>query len=436
MFIPTLSVIPSINRLVYSLVFHMGSAQDYVEVEVPSYFRCPISMELMRDPVTVSTGVTYDRQSIENWIFSCKKKTCPATMQQLENFDLTPNHMLRRLIKGWCVANSSKGVEQIPTPRPPIDSDQVSELLEAALRSPWLEGINALKKLRSLARESEANRQCIAAFGSSHALASLINCYCCEENGNENFGACEEALGILHLIPITHETAKSLTETAFIRSMALILQKGTTEARLHATVLMQKVSLWISDWEFVARERIDIFQGLLELITGEVCHQATVAALVVLIAICKKSRKNRLLAIEAGAVFSLIELLPDTQKPKCERMLDLLDMLVDYAEGRAAMADHAMGIAVVSKNIIRVSKTATKKAVRILWSLCTYSSNAFILREMLQCGAVSKLCTLQQLDCTNKTKQKAKEVLKLHANTFIASACLPHQMRSEYPNYI
>ena len=56
-----------------------------------------------------------------------------------------------------------------------------------------------------------ANRQCIATFGSSHALASLINSYCCEENENENFGACEEALGILHLIPITHETAKSLT---------------------------------------------------------------------------------------------------------------------------------------------------------------------------------------------------------------------------------
>eukprot|EP00253_Pinus_taeda_P016599 PITA_16599 len=248
-----------------------------------------------------------------------------------------------------------------------------------------------------------ANRQCIAAFGSSHALASLINSYCCEKNENENFRACEEALGILHLILITHEIAKSLTGTAFIRSMALILQKGTTEARLHATVLMQK---------------------------------ETVAALVVLIAICKKSRKNKLLEIEVGAVFSLIELLPNAEKPKCERILDLLDMLVDYAEGRAAMVDHATGIAVVSKKIIRVSEISTKKAVRILWSLCTYSSNAFILREMLQSGALSKLCTLQQLDCTNKTKQKAKEVLKLHANTFRASACLPHPMRSDYPNYI
>ena len=145
--------------------------------------------------------------------------------------------------------------------------------------------------------------------------------------------------------------------------MALTLHKGTTEARLHAAVLLQKVSTCISDWEFIARERINIFQGLLEIIMDEVCHNATMAALVVLIAICKKSRKNRLWAIEAGAVFSLIELLPEAEKPKCEKILDLLDMLVDYAEGRAAMADHAMGIAVVSKKIIRVSEIATKKAV-------------------------------------------------------------------------
>eukprot|EP00253_Pinus_taeda_P005457 PITA_05457 len=208
-----------------------------------------------------------------------------------------------------------------------------------------------------------ANRQCMGAFGSSHALASLINSYCSEENENENFEACEEALGILHLIPITHETAKSVTE------------------------------------------------------------KATMVAFVVLIEICKKSRKNRLLATKAGAVFSSIELLSNAEKPKCERILDLLDMLMDYAEGRAAMADHAMGIVVVLKKIIRVS-------------LCTYSSNAFILRDMLQCRALSKLCTLQQLDCTNKTNQKAKEVLKLHANTFKASACLLHLMKSDYPNYI
>ncbi|CAN1158387.1 U-box domain-containing protein 26 [Linum perenne] len=37
-------------------------------IQIPYHFRCPISLELMRDPVTVSTGQTYDRSSIESWI--------------------------------------------------------------------------------------------------------------------------------------------------------------------------------------------------------------------------------------------------------------------------------------------------------------------------------------------------------------------------------
>jgi len=106
-------------------------------------------------------------------------------MRPLENSDLTPNYItLHRLNKGWCAANSSKGVEQIPSPRPPIDSDQVSRLLQATIRSPSFQGTNALKKLRSLASENEGNRRCIAASGSSHVLASLINPSCCEEKEN------------------------------------------------------------------------------------------------------------------------------------------------------------------------------------------------------------------------------------------------------------
>ncbi|KAM1186258.1 hypothetical protein ACFXTH_015401 [Malus domestica] len=58
----------------------------------PYHFRCPISIELMKDPVTISTGVTYERNNIEKWFFSYKKKTCPATMQSVKNFDMIPNH--------------------------------------------------------------------------------------------------------------------------------------------------------------------------------------------------------------------------------------------------------------------------------------------------------------------------------------------------------
>ncbi|CAM8957107.1 unnamed protein product [Rhodiola kirilowii] len=45
-----------------------GEVAGGVELAIPSHFRCPISLDLMKDPVTLSTGISYDRESIETWI--------------------------------------------------------------------------------------------------------------------------------------------------------------------------------------------------------------------------------------------------------------------------------------------------------------------------------------------------------------------------------
>ncbi|XWS52788.1 hypothetical protein CRYUN_Cryun11dG0102400 [Craigia yunnanensis] len=33
------------------------------EIEIPQYFVCPISLQIMKDPVTVVTGITYDKEN-------------------------------------------------------------------------------------------------------------------------------------------------------------------------------------------------------------------------------------------------------------------------------------------------------------------------------------------------------------------------------------
>lgn len=87
-----------------------------MELTIPSHFRCPISLDLMKDPVTLSTGITYDRESVEKWIES-GKETCPVTNQILASFDLIPNHAIRKRIQDWSVENKSYGIERIPTPK-------------------------------------------------------------------------------------------------------------------------------------------------------------------------------------------------------------------------------------------------------------------------------------------------------------------------------
>ncbi|KAF8716865.1 hypothetical protein HU200_025964 [Digitaria exilis] len=70
----------------------------------PPDFRCPITLDTMREPVVVASGQTYDRESITRW-FDSGKSTCPKTGQVLTNLELVPNKALKNLIAKWCREN-------------------------------------------------------------------------------------------------------------------------------------------------------------------------------------------------------------------------------------------------------------------------------------------------------------------------------------------
>ena len=67
--------------------------------EVPSQFRCPISQEIMEDPVTTADGHTYERREIFRWL--CTHNSSPLTGAVLPNKFLTPAIALRQLIASF-----------------------------------------------------------------------------------------------------------------------------------------------------------------------------------------------------------------------------------------------------------------------------------------------------------------------------------------------
>ena len=72
---------------------------------VPENLCCPISMELMAQPVISADGFTYDRASIEAWL-ARGKTTSPTTGAPLEHTHLTPNHLVKSMIAEY---QESKG---------------------------------------------------------------------------------------------------------------------------------------------------------------------------------------------------------------------------------------------------------------------------------------------------------------------------------------
>lgn len=81
----------------------------------PEELRCPISLQLMYDPVIIASGQTYERICIEKWL-SDGHSTCPKTQQKLPHLCLTPNYCVKGLIASWCEMNG------VSVPDSPPDS--------------------------------------------------------------------------------------------------------------------------------------------------------------------------------------------------------------------------------------------------------------------------------------------------------------------------
>jgi hypothetical protein len=401
------------------------------EIHVPSHFLCPISLQLMKDPVTLSTGITYDRENIEKWLFSFQNKTCPVTKSSLLETDLnnlTPNHTLRRLIQSWCTLNASFGVERIPTPKSPIDRTQILKLINEAKKFPEKQH-SCLVKLRSIVFESERNKKCLESAGAIEFLASTM------KNNSNSSSLSEAAIEILfHLNPSEVHIKNLINNESiqFIESLFHVLKLGSYQSRGYATMLL-KSTFEVSDPIQLISVKKAVFEELMRVLIDKISQQASKAALKLIVELLPWGR-NRIKAVEGGAVLVLIELLFDvSERRACELILTGLDQLCGCAEGRAELLNHGAGVAIVSKKILRVSHVASDRGVRILSSICRYSANSRVLHEMLQVGAVSKLCLVLQVDSNFKTKEKAKEILKLHAAVWKNSTCIPVPLLSSYP---
>ncbi|XP_061338712.1 U-box domain-containing protein 45-like isoform X2 [Gastrolobium bilobum] len=81
----------------------------------PEELRCPISLQLMSDPVIIASGQTYERVCIEKW-FRDGHNTCPKTQQKLSHLSLTPNYCVKGLVASWCEHNG------VPIPEGPPES--------------------------------------------------------------------------------------------------------------------------------------------------------------------------------------------------------------------------------------------------------------------------------------------------------------------------
>ncbi|KAL5760822.1 hypothetical protein ACOSP7_019309 [Xanthoceras sorbifolium] len=398
-----------------------GEEGGDMELTIPNHFRCPISLDLMKDPVTLSTGITYDRESIERWI-ETGNSTCPITNQVLRSLEPIPNHTIRKMIQGWCVENGSHGIERIPTPRIPASSMEVLEILSriatTSKREDRIGCRNLVSKIKALAKESERNKRCIVTNGTDSVLSAAFEVFskaCLDENAV----VLEEILSTLTLLfPLNGEAVSHLGSNSSLHCMVWFLKSGDLSRRRNAVLVLKEVVSSDQRKVNVLSEIEGAKESLFKLIKEPICPASTKASLMVIYQMVTSSSSNeRIIAkfVEMGLVSLLLEILVYNEKSVCEKSLGVLDGICSTENGREKAYSNALTMPVVVKKLLRISDLATEFSVSILWKLCKNEKREekTALAEALQVGAFQKLLVLLQVGCVEKTKEKATELLKL-----------------------
>ncbi|CAN8258781.1 unnamed protein product [Cochlearia groenlandica] len=388
-------------------------------IQIPYHFRCPISLELMRDPVTVCTGQTYDRSSIESWVSAGNNTTCPVTRAPLSDFTFIPNHTLRRLIQEWCVANRSNGVERIPTPKQPADPSSVRALIsQASAKSGAHVSVRsraaALRRLRGFARDSEKNRVLIAAHNAGDVLIRILFS---DDSPPE---LVSESLSLIVMLPMTDpERCVSIaSDPGRVEFLTQLLFDSSMETRVNAAALIE-IALTGSksadpDQKVTISNSESIFEGVLDLLRNPISsypRRALKIGIKALFALCLPKQTRRI-AVAAGAPEILIDrLAADFDRCDTERALATVELLCRLPEGCAAFGEHALTVPLLVKTILRVSDRATEYAAGALLAICTAEERW--RDEAAAAGVVVKLLLMVQSECTERAKKKAQKLLKL-----------------------
>ncbi|KAF2544305.1 hypothetical protein F2Q68_00032898 [Brassica cretica] len=429
------------------------------EIEIPNYFLCPISLEIMKDPVTAVSGITYDRQSIVQWLE--KVPSCPVTKQHLPlDSDLTPNHTLRRLIQHWCDENATRGVARIPTPRAPPGklniAEEIKNLKKFVVEASGRE--DTLKKLEVLAMEGETNRIMMCEAGVHRSLILfVVKCTLEEEEGQHLKGHVHESLRLLHLIGVPlNDTRTILIENdQILESLTLILHQQDFINKAYTVVLLRNLTGNASS-HIVERFGAEILKGIFgflkdvvissfnltnlsvsatlqpssssvrsKLDRSLVIKRGVTAALMILLESSSWCR-NRTILVDLGAVSQLIdlEISYSGEKRTTELVLGILSRLCCCADGRGEMLAHGGGIAIVTKRVLWVSTAADDRALSILSTLSKFSPENAVVEEMVCIGTVEKLCYVSRVNCDFSLKERAKEILREHFDDWKKFPCI------------
>eukprot|EP00938_MAST-03A_sp_MAST-3A-sp1_P005770 g5770.t1 len=114
---------------------------------IPSEMICPITGEMMKNPVICEDGFSYEKSAIEKW-FKTGSDRSPMTNKRPDSLKLIPNHTLRKLIEDWKKKNEAL-----------ISKNKRKRVAAAARFMPLMQQQRYAKRRRRLAPKTPIRRR-------------------------------------------------------------------------------------------------------------------------------------------------------------------------------------------------------------------------------------------------------------------------------------
>ncbi|OAY24996.1 U-box domain-containing protein 17 [Manihot esculenta] len=383
-------------------------------ITIPKDFCCPISLDLMRDPVIVSTGQTYDRSSISRWVED-GHSTCPKTGQMLTNTRLVPNRALRNLIVQWCTAH---GIAC----EPPENTDSSAEAFAATLPSKAAIEANratatlliqqlangsqgaktiAAREIRLLAKTGKENRAFIAEAGAIPHLCQLLS--------SSNPVAQENSVtAMLNLSIYDKNKSRIMDEEGCLGSIVEVLMFGlTTEARENAAATLFSLSAVHDYKKRIADEggAVEALAGLLRVGTPRGKKDAVTALFNL-----STHTENCVKMIEAGAVTALVGALGN--EGVAEEAAGALALIVRQPIGAEAVGREEMAVAGLIGMMRCGTPRGKENAVAALLELCR-SGGAAATERVLRAPALAGLLQTLLFTGTKRARRKAASLARV-----------------------
>ncbi|XP_057420681.1 U-box domain-containing protein 27-like [Lotus japonicus] len=390
--------------------------RDDLYITAPSLFRCPISLDVMKSPVSLCTGVTYDRSSIQRWLDN-GHNTCPATMQVLHSKEIVPNRTLHRLIQIW--ADSVR--HRVDSPESPTSTESVlsrNQVLSAITEFKTGEQtrLDSLAEIVRYAKDSEQNRDFLAG---TEGFAPVLVSFLVNDNGGvqRNVEFLELVVQALDLIlskkEKSEELRNSVLQSQSIDSVLLVLQKGSSDSKIASARVFTSIAVDAESKLLIAAKE-GVVSELLKLITPENDLNLIESALSCLIAISTPKR-NKVRLIHLGGVKALSSLLSasNLSVSSAEKVLKLLETVSSTREGRAEICEDALCVAAIVNKVLKVSTVATEHAVTTLWSVCYLFRDQKAQEAVTKANGLTKILLLMQSNCSPQVRQMSVDLLKI-----------------------